>query len=585
MSLRHLPCLALLLAASAGTRVQDDEQPATIRGLVLDPQGQPVAGAQVEFRLHVGGPAWNWSAIGMQNGPDGRFEYMNLPPGPTQVIARAPGFAASEPYAIQVAPGAVIEGVELVLRPGGRLTGEVFGPDGAPDAGRTLLLQSTNIMERFGHELTADAQGFFELAGLEPGRYHLVALPDELTQPGAAPLTGEALGKLRTTSVRIRSGETTRVVLGERSRTAVRLYGHVRPARLGRRDVMLAAVREGEPQSALRATAVDPDGLYALVLDAPGPHVIVVGDPLSGEPYAEFFRTIPKGERCELDLELPRGALRGRVRDERGRGVAGVPVVLHVEDRPSWFDALGGRTVRSAADGRFAFEHLADGTYTARASVAFEGAWNPTGHAVAVSRRLRIEAGHALEGLELAVGESGMLAGVVRDERGKPVVGAVVFVRDAEGRLLAGHSSVLSGAEGRFVITHVPAGEVSACARTRERCSQESAPVKVRPGRTAEVALELEPATTLTVEVLDENGAAVRAEVRVLDELERDVGGMRDMERVKEQLTAGLDTLEQTFGPLAPGTYLVLATTPDGRRRSERVRLDGEPQHALKLAP
>jgi hypothetical protein len=518
-------------------------------------------------------------------GPDGRFEYANLPPGSTSVIARAAGHAASEPHAVQVEPGAVIEGLLLALRPGGRLTGEVFGPDGVPDAGRTLLLQSTSIAERFGRELAADAQGFFEIDGLEPGRYHVVALPDELARPGAAPLSKEALGRLRTTTVRIRSGETTHVVLGARPHAPVRLHGRVQPPRLGRRGLMVAALREGEPpQSSLRATPVERDGTYALVLEGPGEHVILVGDPASGLPYAELFRTIPPGERHELDLELPRGALHGRVSDAAGRGLAGVAVVLHVEDRSSWFDALGGRTTRSDANGLFAFDHLPAGTYTARAGVAFEGAWNPTGHAVTVSPRLRLEEGRTLEGLELELGPPATLTGVVRDERGAPVVGAVVFVRDAHGRLLAAHSSYLSGAEGRFAIPHVPAGLVSACARTLDACSPESAPVRVPSGGSAAVELVLRAATTLVVEVEDGSGPAVRADVRVLDELEHDVGSMRDMERVKEQLTAGFTTRAHTLGPLAPGSYLVLATATDGRRQVERVRLDGEPRRALTLA-
>ena len=129
---------------------------------------------------------------------------------------------------------------------------------------------------------------------------------------------------------------------------------------------------------------------------------------------------------------------------------------------------------------------------------------------------------------------------------------------------------------------YVAPGPVTACARTAQGCSPESAPVTVRAGETAEVRLALEPGTLLRVRVADAGGS-VRASVRVLDELARDVGAMRDLERAKTRLAAEILSKERSFGPLFPGTYRVIASAPDGSSIEQRVRLDGSPGRSIVL--
>ncbi len=579
--------LALWLAAVAsasGGAGRQDQAPATIRGRVIDPWGKPAAGAQVEFRLHVGGPAWNWSAIGMQAGTDGRFEYLNLPPGPTTVIARAPGFASSRPLALAVEPGQVLAEVELALREGGRLSGEIFAPDGSPGGGRTIQIRSTSAAERFGREIVSDAQGFFLLEALDPGTYAVAAIPEEMQRPGSGPVRGDALRRLSMATVEIVAGETCHVVLGKAPSEPVRLHGRIGGAGKGLEELMVMVLREGVGGIAsATASSVGADGSYALVLDAPGDYLVLLGDPRSGEPCAEYLRRIPAGGAVQLDLDLPAGAIRGRVFGADGRGIAGVPLALYREGLPSFFEAFGGRRARSGADGSFAFELLPPGDYRARAGLAFEGAWNPTGHAVAVGPRVRLEGGRALEGLELELFRPGTLAGTVVDSNGKPVVGAVVFLRDEEARLINPHSAVVSVAAGRFAFPYVAPGRVTACARAGGECSPESEPVAIRAGESSDVRLCVAPGTTLRVRVLDGKGRAVHASLSVLDELDRDVGEMRDMESVKAMLATGFEARMRNFGPLAPGTYRVIAILPEGGTVERRVRLDGQQQQTIEF--
>ena len=71
----------------------------------------------------------------------------------------------------------------------------------------------------------------------------------------------------------------------------------------------------------------------------------------------------------------------------------------------------------------------------------------------------------------------------------------------------------------------------------------------------------------------------------MLDEQDREVGEMRDLERAKAHPAAEVLARERTFGPLAPGTYRVIASGPDGRSIEQRVRLDGAPSRSLVLQP
>ncbi len=579
MPIQAAVSLALALAAGLGP----SQDPATIRGRVIDLRGEPVAGAQVEFRLHVGGPAWNWSAIGMQAGADGRFEYLNLPPGSTTVIARSPGFASSEPLALSVQPGQVIPEVELVLRAGGRLTGEIFWPDGSPAAGRTIQIRSTSAAERFGREIASDAQGFFVLEAVDPGTYAILAVPEEMERPGIEPVSGKALRALTLETVEIVAGETRHVVLGKAASSPVRLHGWIRGV-AGPRDLMVMALREGAGGiGSAKAGSVGADGSYALLLDSPGDYLFLLGDPRSGEPYAEYLRRIPAGGAVELELQLPAGSVHGRLFGPDGRGIAGVPVALQLEGLPSFFDAFGGRRARSGSDGRFAFTCLPPGDYRARAGVAFEGAHNPTGHAVAVSPRVRVDGAEAPQRLELELFRPGRLSGTVLDSSGQPAVGAVVFLRDAQGNLLEAHSALVSGAEGRFAFPFAPPGSLTATARSSGQCSPESEPVTIRTGETCELRLVLAPATSLIVRAIDEQGRALHPPVRVLDELGREVGEMQDMESVKARLAVGFEARARTFGPLAPGTYRVLAGVPGGRTLERSVRLDGQAQRTIEI--
>ena len=444
------------------------DEPATVRGRVIDPHGRPVAGAQVEFRLHHGGPAWNWSMIGTRTDASGCFAYANLQAGSTTVIARAPGWAASPERAFVLQAGQVVEGLELQLRAGGRLKGEIFRDDGSPDPGREITIRSASSAERFGRTTVSDEQGFFELDALEPGNYVVAALPED-------PARG--VERVKMSSVRITGGETTHVVLGRRPAQPLRLHGRVLLASMMIENLAVVCLREGtQMASSMRAEPLRDDATYEVTLEAPGRYLILLAEADSGAPLAEFPIDVPAGEAFEHDLTVPLGAVRGRVLDANGSGLRGVPVVLSSDGPPSFYDLLGGRQTTTDRNGRYAFHFLPAGSYSARAGLGFEGAWNPTGHAVAVSPSLSLQPGGRRDAVDLVLARPGSVAGTVRDTAGAAVLGATLFLRDESGQLVNPYSSCSTDASGRFEFAHAAPGMVTVTARDGGSCSQESLP-------------------------------------------------------------------------------------------------------------
>src|SRR5262249_2596726 len=100
----------------------------SVKGLVLDPNGAPVARATAR---PSGGDEGRTDA-------QGAFPLYRLPAGPLTLTASASGFAPSEPLELEVATGQAIDGAVLRLRVGGTITGEVLGLDAQPESERSV---------------------------------------------------------------------------------------------------------------------------------------------------------------------------------------------------------------------------------------------------------------------------------------------------------------------------------------------------------------------------------------------------------------------------------------------------------------
>ena len=554
-----------------------------LAGRVLYPSGAPAAGAKVLFGRSVAGSIGMSESSDMQADAEGLFRIENVEPGAVELSATLDGFAPSPTLALEVRPAEPLEGLELALRIGGTLTGEVYRPDGSAAAGREVTVEQPPEGQS-GGTVETDLAGRFTLEHLEPGLYQVAVFPDLDLAQGEDPDPVAMLEELRMTTAEIRDGEVTHVVLGAPPAAPVELTGVVREAGRGAGQMFVMALFEGSALlSSLKSARTAPDGSFAMTLPSSGDWVLMVGEDVDGEG-SEFPLTVPPGESHHVELDLPTGRISGRVLAPDGAPAQGAQVSLAGSSVVSMLRNSGGRETRADEDGRFAFQRLRPGAYDLRAGG--EGLVVPTGGAGgwanAVLSNLELGAGGALDGLELRLAEPGTLRGVVRKSDGSPASSASVWVRDAAGRLLFTRSWCTTDAAGRFTFRDAGSGRHTVFARSETEASAE-VPVEIRAGAESEVELMLQPGTLLLVAVEDDEGNALRAHLRVFDEAGREVSGLssgRDLERL---MSEGFSTREQKIGPLAPGRYRVEAVTEDGLRAAEAVSLTGQPERRLRL--
>jgi protocatechuate 3,4-dioxygenase beta subunit len=105
----------------------------SLRGVVKDEEGRPLAGAEVTLstartiRASRGGVQMSFIGPGSQvrreTGVDGRFELRGLKAGEYELAARRPGFSRASLDPVHVAEARTAELVELVLKPGATISG------------------------------------------------------------------------------------------------------------------------------------------------------------------------------------------------------------------------------------------------------------------------------------------------------------------------------------------------------------------------------------------------------------------------------------------------------------------------------
>jgi hypothetical protein len=192
MSRRSLTTLmmAVLLALGAQSRAGEKSggapaQTGAITGLVVDPQGRPVAGAAVWglCRQEKFGPT--------HSGADGRFRLPALGPNkPVTVWADVPNLARERRDEVRIFAGMDHDIGRLTLLPGTRMCGRVVDAQGKPVAIACIKLDL--YRHQLGHTISSQGTEWTIKAGGD-GRFSSPPLP-----AGTAQLQVSAPGKVRT---------------------------------------------------------------------------------------------------------------------------------------------------------------------------------------------------------------------------------------------------------------------------------------------------------------------------------------------------------------------------------------------------
>ena len=581
------------------------EHAASLAGVVKNPAGALVPGASVS--VDSGEPSWK--AL-LQSGPkppkatssaDGTFELDGLHSGKFHVAASSKEYAKSAPVEVELATGQHLTGLELTLRQGGTLTGEVYADGGRPATG--MFVQALQMKDFDSQIAFTGSKGEFRIEHLAAGSWQVIAMPSRGDSGAGGAASGDdakdltenatsMLSRMKMTVATINEGEETHVVLGAPPQDPVEVHGTVVHSGEPCAGAMVAFVPEGkEALKGMKNCTVAKDGAYSVKVDAPGHYSISVQQIVGGmgqQSTVEFSRDIPEGKDYRLDLEMPTARISGRVRGPDGEPAAGARVSLHPESPVESGTMWGGQYHEGVtdADGKYDVQMLRPGTYTLSVGGLTLGGifGGDTAFGREIRGGLKLSEGEWMRDVDFRLKKPGVLEVTVVDASGAPVAEASVFARDASGRLVDGLSMVSTDAGGKARYQGLGPGTYTILARKDLLASVDSARAKIDEGGHAEARVALQPGTILVVTCLGEESKPIRGSISVLDEDGREVGAMISLtEAMKMFNENGFSTLERRIGPLPQGKYTVRATGPDGKVVTKPVSLTGQAERKITI--
>lgn len=444
---------------------------AVIEGKVVDGDGQPVSGADIELQqkrnpgrmtIEMGRPTKLARSL---SNARGSFRLSPVDPDKSYVIkAAADKFAPAEQAVTDLQPRRTKSGVKITLSRGQSVTGTIVDGSGRALREVSVELKPTRsrggmpMMPMFGPEEaaggftgTTDEQGRFAIRGLPAGKFDLKAMR-------------QGFAKRTVPSIELEdAGEGLDV--GEIALTpGVRLQGLVLSPERQPVEGVEVFVTEGGPRmmfGRLAGAEASPDG----VSDPAG--WFAVEDLAAGEKYAFRLRRpgyvdanlsaieLPRSEPLEVVLE-PASKLSGLVSNAKGEPIAGAEIRLSfsrtLEMGGNRMQAVMMHTDTSDTDGRFLFEDLEPGTVSVKGVAS--------GYQEAKLDNLEIPQGQDLEGVDLRLNPGAMVQGRVLGPDGRPAIGATVRLVGESSALIRMDGSPADG-EGNYRLEGLAAGTVS----------------------------------------------------------------------------------------------------------------------------
>ncbi len=461
----------------------------TLEGYAVDPNGQPVAGAEVRANATQSEPfampILDPGEAAAVTGADGSFRIEDRRAAETLDLQ-----VTREGYAPGHLPGVRVpteQPLRVTLQPASAILGKVIDPDGKPVPNARVWAVAMDeargmrpmVPGRFNQAIT-DEQGAFRLAGVSPGATELHAMAQGWQPAELSNLEVPAGRDLKGVEVVLQPGATVEGRILSPAGQPVPGAG-VSVLKTGE----AAMIRFFRPD----ATA-DGEGWYLMEGVAPGPHSVAAEHP----SYRRAVRDldVKMGENT-LDLTLEGGAeVSGRVVDDAGAPVAGARILL-LEGGRSWNLPEGA----SGADGAFEIAGVPDGDY--RLSADKEGfARDREGDLVKV-------AGAPVAGLEVRLSRGGSIVGQISG-LDLADLARVRVAADVMGRF----GEVTP--EGGYRIDHLEPGEWTITASVPGTPLHAEGRATLEPGA-SETRLDLEFGGGLTLSGrLVRNGAPVRGQ-------------------------------------------------------------------------
>jgi carboxypeptidase family protein len=586
----------------AGDLVVEMKPGCTIQGAVrAKADGRAIAGARVtlgepspmgEFMTAVAAVS-DADLPTARSSADGSFTLQGVPPGTVNLIALHRDWPMGSTPGIAATPESPTTGVEILLAAAARITGTVYGPEGRPESGAMVMLMKGFMPAR---QTTSNAAGHYELGGLGAGDYSLMRVamkfkPGGNTSPGGS----------ESVPVSVHDGDDLVVDIGKRGTdVGCRLHGRISTAGDPVRNTTLQLLRERDAGGGgfnARTASTDADGSYEILAVEPGKFVLqVIGNGIGQGAYGQSVE-IAAGEReKQLDVDLPRGAIAGRVVDARThKPIQNVFVWATLESDAQRGDEvqlmMSGRVGQGLtdADGHYEVRPIAKGTYRVRAG----------GFPIEIPQFASDWAGEIVDDVEVpevgdapldfALERAAAIEGIVREASGPPVSGAYVSLFDDRGTNASGPLVPPTGSDGRYRITGLREGRYWLRATSSRFAPSARRSVAVRKGETTSEDVVLVDGGSLAVSVRAGGLVVDDATIDLVDESGQPVPGLTSIFQMLTDPDAAGGTTEtgvRLFSHVAPGRYTIrarkdgagsgsaAADVRDGAMTSVRVVLD-----------
>jgi hypothetical protein len=463
---------------------------AAIDGIVKDgTTGKPAAGVRVEARRGDIRPTALLDPEAMVSAATtdakGAFHIEGLANQVHTVSAVARGYGRAHTSA---SPSG--RRVELFLFPGSSIRGVVRDAAGKPIPGVAVRAEGAMRFRRLQAPQTSDASGRYELLGLEPGVYRVLAHHKDYALGVAPGVVVERQADVDL-DLRLEPGVTvTGRLVNEDSRPVA---GHIAPQEISGEGGLWTL---GD----ILSTDAGADGKFKLEHVPSGEHALAATARGFGPKRIDVSAGARPVDVGDVVLE-PGGTIRGRVRDKAGNPIGGAQLTAFARLR-------GGLPAEAASepDGTFVLAGLQGGSFqvTARASGYGEA---------------RATAALGAENLDVVMEPAGAITGLVVDDAGR-VVESFEATADSARRQMgpmmvrlgggAGGGGTSGSPDGRFTIYDLAPGDYVVEVTAPERGRAVASSVKVTAGATTDVGrLTLKAGGIVRGQVVDSAGAGI----------------------------------------------------------------------------
>lgn len=518
------------LEIEPGTNVADFvlEGGNRVAGRVVDEEGRAVESARVEIRLQE---PWDPHAYTAVSDADGGFAFPAVAAGSYDLRAGREGYAEVETEAAVRVAARPVEGLEVVLRRGGRITGRLLGLGFEELAAAEVAAEAEHGRIRKG---AVDHQGNYEIPDLAPG--------DWLVR-------GSVRGRSRQAEARATLDPGTREVERDlRFGGGLTLAGSVSHAGAPLPEARVSA--HGLEAALVRSGTTDHQGSFRLEGLEPGSYRLSVTSPRELLNYNEVIELLADRE---VAIDIPTAQISGSVISEATPQPSHpiLRALVYLQQLVGPESDQGASVVNVFADdeGRFLLARVTAGRHRLFVRVP--------GYAPA-EQTVEVQAGARLDGVEIRLTPSDGLEAVVRLASGRVPAALRLAAFDGSGRMVTAEGQSPDAA-GRARFATVPPG-------TWQLLVTGTGGVGVRvpatvPGPPVEVMLPDAGRMRVRVPVLAESPAL--ATLVLLGPDGRPFESLSPFGELQREwpLSGGSGVVEG----LPPGAWLARVTAPDGQ--------------------